>query len=95
MEIREFQKLIKDLYQEWDEKRGVDHSYMWLVEEVGELSEAIRKKDRESIKEELADVVAWSATIANLLDMDLEELLKKKYPGKCTYCDSNPCACAR
>ncbi|NJE04647.1 nucleotide pyrophosphohydrolase [Thermococcus sp. M36] len=93
MEIGEFQKLIHDIYFHKDSKRGVDKTFLWFVEEVGELSEAIRKNDRKAMEEEFADVLAWLASLANLLGIDIEEAAKKKYPGVCPYCGNNPCTC--
>ncbi len=94
MEIREFQKLMYDLYFENDSKRGVFGNFAWLVSEVGELARAIRSGDRDKIEEEFADVFAWLASLANVLGVDIEGAAMRKYPGKCPRCDSNPCRCA-
>jgi len=93
MEIREFQDMIRAIYFHKDSKRGVERTFLWFVEEVGELSEAVRKRDREAMEEEFADVLAWLASLANLLGIDLEEAAKKKYPGVCPYCGKKPCEC--
>ncbi len=93
MEIREFQNMIREIYFHKDSKRGVGKTFLWFIEEVGELSEAIRKGDREGMGEELADVLAWLLSLANLLGVDLEEAAKKKYPGVCPYCGKKPCEC--
>ena len=58
---------------------------LWLVEEVGELAEAIRREEPENIEEELADCFAWIGALANLYGVDLEEAFLKKYPGVCSY----------
>jgi NTP pyrophosphatase (non-canonical NTP hydrolase) len=69
------------------------------VEEIGELAKIIRKEDisryKNSASEELADIIAWSNSLANLLEIDIEEALLNKYPNKCSKCDSNPCQCAK
>ncbi|WP_457741606.1 MazG nucleotide pyrophosphohydrolase domain-containing protein [Thermococcus sp.] len=93
MDIHEFQEMIREIYFHKDSKRGVEKTFLWFVEEVGELSEAIRKGDREAMEEEFADVLAWLASLANLLGVDLEEATKKKYPGVCPYCGKKPCEC--
>jgi len=93
MSIRDFQNLIKDLYYEKDSKRGIDKTMLWIVEEVGELAEAVRKNDKKAIGEEMADVFAWLVSLANLFNIDLEEEVKKKYPGYCTKCGKKPCEC--
>jgi len=93
MSIRDFQNLIRDLYYERDSKRGIDKTMLWIVEEVGELAEAVRKNDRKAIGEEMADVFAWLVSLANLFNIDLEEEVKKKYPGYCIKCGKKPCEC--
>ncbi|HPN29793.1 MAG TPA: MazG nucleotide pyrophosphohydrolase domain-containing protein [bacterium] len=95
MEIREFQDKIKRLYFSRDSQRGRDATFLWLVEEMGELSKALRRNDSENIKEELADVVAWSASLANILNLDLETILYEKYKEKCFYCGESPCVCKK
>ncbi len=93
MRVKEFQGLIRDLYYERDSARGVEKNMLWLVEEIGELSQAMRKGDMDAMGEEMADIVAWVMSLANVYDFDMEELLAKKYPGHCSYCGSNPCSC--
>ncbi|MGQ9720680.1 MAG: MazG nucleotide pyrophosphohydrolase domain-containing protein [Candidatus Jordarchaeum sp.] len=93
MEIREFQQLMHDLYFENDKKRGRLGNFIWLVSEIGELARVLRDGNEEKIKEEVADVFAWLASLANVLNIDLEEVVKKKYPGKCPRCKNNPCKC--
>lgn len=97
MKISEFQNLMKELYIHQDSKRGIKSSFIWLVEEIGELAQLLRKKDydREKVSEELADVIAWSCSLANLCGIQLEDALNKKYPDKCAKCNSNPCECNR
>ena len=79
MELRELQAFIKEKYYEKDQERGVLKTFLWLVEEIGELSEALREGDIEAINEEIADVLAWTLSLANLLEIDLEESFKRKY----------------
>ena len=42
MTLREFQALIREMYHDKDAARGVEGTFMWLVEEVGELASALR-----------------------------------------------------
>jgi len=79
MEIRCVQQFMKLEFYERDRQRGLYATFTWLVEEVGELAEAILSGDRDRIEEEIADVVAWTLSIANLLDIDVEKALEKKY----------------
>lgn len=93
MEIREFQKQIKDIYYENDIKRGAEATFLWFSEEIGELAEAMRKGDKAAIGEEIADVFAWLISLANILDIDVEEEVRKKYPDFCPKCMKKPCDC--
>ncbi|HEY3361779.1 MAG TPA: MazG nucleotide pyrophosphohydrolase domain-containing protein [Methanosarcina sp.] len=93
MEISEFQKLMSQLYAHNDRKRGGKATMLWLVEEIGELAEAIRREEPENIEEELADCFAWMGALANLYGVNLEEAFLKKYPGMCPTCKQNPCIC--
>jgi NTP pyrophosphatase (non-canonical NTP hydrolase) len=91
--VREFQRLIKDLFYHNDSRRGRERTFLWLVEELGELSAAVMREDVENIKEEMADLIAWCSSLANLYDIDLEECLRMKYPGYCLVCEQAPCTC--
>lgn len=77
--LREVQKLMKSMFYERDSSRGVHATFTWLVEEIGELAEAILDNNKESIEEEIADVVAWTLSLANLLGVDVETAIRKKY----------------
>ncbi|MHA1264243.1 MAG: MazG nucleotide pyrophosphohydrolase domain-containing protein [Candidatus Helarchaeota archaeon] len=101
MHIREFQNLMKDLYFERDINRGLSKTFLWIIEEVGELAEALRtyqeqNQSKNKLKEiglEIADVIAWVASLANILKIDLESVLTEKYPYFCPKCHQNPCNC--
>lgn len=97
MRITEFQNLIKDLYFQKDYNRGIKATFIWLIEEIGELANIIKnpKINKEEASEELADIIAWINSIANLLNIDLEDALLKKYPNMCIKCKSNPCICGK
>lgn len=93
MEIREFQDSIRQIYFSRDAKRGADKTFLWFLEEVGELTRSYRRGEGENIGKEMADVMAWLASMANLLGVDLEQEISKKYPRTCSLCRSNPCIC--
>ncbi len=96
MTLPELQRLIRDLYGDKDGSRGVEGTFMWFMEEVGELSAALRGGETaEGLALEFADVLAWLATLANLAGVDLEEAVQRKYGKGCPGCGRQPCACAR
>ena len=74
-----FQKHIHELYEKTDRARGTPGTFLWFIEEVGELATALNGDDRENLKEEFADVLAWLCTLANINDIDLAAAVKDKY----------------
>ena len=93
MTLSQLQQLIRDIYDAKDRKRGVEGTFMWFMEEVGELSAALRSGSREELILEFADVLAWLATLANVVGVDLEEAMRTKYGDGCPGCGKSPCAC--
>jgi NTP pyrophosphatase (non-canonical NTP hydrolase) len=80
VEIREFQRLIEDLYLAKDRQRGLEGTYMWFQEEVGELTRALRRGHApKELAGEFADVFAWLVTLASMTGIDLEDAAKAKY----------------
>jgi NTP pyrophosphatase (non-canonical NTP hydrolase) len=77
MTIKEFQDLIRRRYYPTDSKRGTAGTFMWFVEEVGELASALGGTDPGNKEEEFADVLAWLCTLANINDVDLEKAIQK------------------
>lgn len=94
MQIREFQELIESIYYEKDADRGIDGTFRWFVEEVGELSRALRDDDPASLREEFADCLAWLSTLASLKGIDLTAAAREKYDGGCPRCRAIPCTCS-
>lgn len=84
MEISEFQRIISEKYEQRDRERGAPRTFLWFIEEVGELATALASDDHENRVEEFADVFAWLCTLANISDVDLEQACKK-YTGKGVY----------
>ncbi len=77
MEIHEFQRLIDNRYGQRDRQRGTPATFMWLIEEVGELATALHGDDFANKQEEFADVLAWLCTLANISGVDLEKAIQK------------------
>lgn len=92
MRIGEFQKRIEDIYLEKDSARGAPGTFAWFVEEVGELSRAIRLGEREGLEEEFSDVLAWLVSLASICGVDMEKAVGK-YASGCPKCGKTPCGC--
>ena len=93
MTLAELQRLIREMYFEKDVVRGVDGTFMWLMEEVGELAAALREGTRDEQAAEFADVLAWLTTIANVAGIDLAEAVREKYGSGCPGCGQFVCTC--
>jgi NTP pyrophosphatase (non-canonical NTP hydrolase) len=94
MHISEFQQMMRRLYFKRDSERGVEGTYNWLVDEVAELGEELKKgTDREAAEKEFADAIAWLASLANITGIDLERAAINKYNYKCPKCQQSPCQC--
>ena len=81
------------MYGAKDEARGDAATFLWLAEEFGELATALRSGSEEELAMEMADVLAWLVTLANIRGVDLEAAVMKKYGVACPGCGAVPCAC--
>lgn len=106
--LGEFQRLIHRMYYEKDQARGIAGTFMWFMEEVGELSSALREcgdpqsqskngedwqQRRHNLQQEFADVLAWLATMANVAQIDLNLAIEEKYGSGCPGCQAFLCQC--
>ncbi len=91
--FEEFQSLMRELYFSKDTFNGVEKTFLKLSEEIGELAEAILEESVDNIREEIADVIAWTVSIANLFGIDIDKAIYEKYPNVCPKCNYKPCKC--
>ena len=84
--VHGFQELIRERYSTTDAERGTPGTFMWFMEEVGELATALQDNapgksptdaQRGNLSEEFADVLAWLTTLANINGVDLTDALTK------------------
>jgi len=93
--LAEFQRRIDELYGAKDRARGLEGTFMWFTEEVGELSRALRRGiSGAPLEHEFADVLAWLCTLASIAGVDLEASALRKYGDGCPRCRAIPCRCA-
>ncbi len=93
MQLSEIQNLIRTMYSSKDAQRGVDGTFMWFMEEVGELAAALREGNKPELAKEFADVIAWLVTLANITDIDLSAAVREKYGEGCPGCGQMICTC--
>ncbi|HEY8669146.1 MAG TPA: MazG nucleotide pyrophosphohydrolase domain-containing protein [Tepidisphaeraceae bacterium] len=77
--LADFQKHIAGRYEKVDRERGTPKTFLWFIEEIGELATALNGADRANLQEEFADVIAWLCTLANINDVDLAQAVINKY----------------
>ncbi|MFH1623839.1 MAG: MazG nucleotide pyrophosphohydrolase domain-containing protein [Pseudomonadota bacterium] len=92
MELEFFQECIKKTYFEKDSHRGIQGTFLWFMEEIGELARSIRKGNQKEKEEEFADVFAWLVSLANLCNINLDQASRKYVPG-CPKCEARRCVC--
>jgi NTP pyrophosphatase (non-canonical NTP hydrolase) len=92
VDLRGLQRLIETMYSAKDRKRGSAGTFIWLMEEVGELAAAVGEGTHEEKEGEFADVLAWLATLANVEGVDLEKAMAK-YAHGCPGCGQMICRC--
>ena len=93
MTLNQVQDLIRTMYGAKDGARGIEGTFMWFMEEVGELSAALRGGTQEEQVLEFADVLAWLVTLANIANVDLDAAMAAKYGAGCPGCRHSPCVC--
>jgi NTP pyrophosphatase (non-canonical NTP hydrolase) len=92
VDLGELQRVMASTYGARDRARGRAATVAWLAEEIGELAQAVRKGTADQQLEEFGDVLAWVASLANQLDLDLNEAVAR-YARGCPKCGGNPCVC--
>jgi NTP pyrophosphatase (non-canonical NTP hydrolase) len=90
--LNAFQDQIRATYFDRDSARGVPATVAWIAEEVGELAQAVRKGTADDQEQELGDVLAWLAALANQLGLSFERAALR-YATGCPRCGARPCAC--
>jgi NTP pyrophosphatase (non-canonical NTP hydrolase) len=92
MDLAAFQQVIEQTYGARDRTRGVPSTVAWLAEEIGELAQAVRKGTPAQQEHEFADVIAWVASLANQMGIDLATA-EQRYAAGCPRCATSPCTC--
>lgn len=94
MHLRELQDQIARTYIDRDRRRGLERTFMWFVEEVGELARELKsdERDQAALRHELSDCLAWLMSVANLAEVDIEAAAGRFADG-CPKCGASPCRC--
>ncbi len=92
LSLAQLQARIEATFGERDRARGVDGTFRWWVEEVGEVAKALRRRDPAELEHELGDALAWLVSVANAVGVDLERAVARFADG-CPRCHHSPCTC--
>jgi NTP pyrophosphatase (non-canonical NTP hydrolase) len=92
VELADLQARIEATFGARDRARGVDGTFRWWVEEVGEVAKALRSGDPVELQHELGDALAWLVSVANVAGVDLEQAIARFADG-CPRCHQTPCTC--
>src|SRR4030066_703517 len=93
LHVREFQEMMRRIYFHRDSERGTTGTSNCLAEEVEELGVALKEQDQKALMNEFADVLAWLASLANVVGIDLERAATSKYNSRGPKCCKSPCGC--
>jgi len=92
LDLGTLQQAIARTFGARDRARGMDGTFRRLVEEIGEVANALRRGDRRALALELSDVLAWTVSVAVLGGVDLARVARR-YGAGCPRCGTSPCRC--
>lgn len=92
--LSDFQHLVDLLYSLPDDRQ---YSLSDLLVQQQRFTmralKGVRQADKSKITLNLLIASSWLASIANRLHIDLDIEVWQRFPGVCSYCSSQPCAC--
>lgn len=92
--LEDHRALHERLYGRQNERIFLIQTAAHLVEEMGEVSVALRHNERLDFKNEMADVGSWIFAIATRLGfVPFDDFIWEVYPFECPACHQEKCAC--
>lgn len=92
--LGDFQELIRKIYSLPDDRLySLEDLLVQQQRFTMRALKGIRKKDPEKVKINSLIAFSWLMAIANRLHVDLESEVWERFPGACSYCGQQPCAC--
>lgn len=66
-----------------------------ISQDLGDLAEAITDNNDTNLEKKIGSIFAWTLSLANEFDGNIEEMIYNKFPGYCPYCCRTiNCECA-
>ena len=90
--LQQWQRFISKLYQEENTRLTPMNALLAMMKDVGDLAMLNRKREgQDQITSKLAAILAWTLTIAQLLQLDLTSVVYEKYDDHCPVCGQSIC----
>jgi NTP pyrophosphatase (non-canonical NTP hydrolase) len=93
--FNELQKRVDYIYKDHDIKcdYGPDTMLAKLMGNVITLTHVLRKtpNELETINRSLTNVFIWTTSVANIADINMQEIIKEKFGEGCPHCKQMPC----
>lgn len=91
--LAEWQQSLANIYGRVNKITMLIQVWLHVSEEVGEICAAYRLKLNHNLEEEIADAAAWILSTATKLNVNLQDMILKQYPGRCDVCGQERCQC--
>lgn len=105
--LDDWQAAFHSLYGHIDDRRSFDSVWRHAMVNASKFSSDIRKNNFGLAFTHLAHILCWTLSFAEhcrrskefgqngpfSTDLKLSDIVWEKYPGRCPYCDTNPCSC--
>jgi len=92
--LRDYQEFIELVYGESNDRNYSSWDMLSQVQRfIMRGLKGIRKKDPQKIEANLMIAMSWFASLASQLHINIEEEVRKRFPGACSYCGCCPCNC--
>ena len=89
--------MFRDIYGPANKVQSRSAVGFHLMEEIGEMADALLKPDSAEVGNALADVIAWLMAIYTAAERELgpsmSEAVWASFPYKCRHCKKNACQC--
>jgi NTP pyrophosphatase (non-canonical NTP hydrolase) len=90
--LRDWQTFISKVYQEENARLSPMNALVAMMKDVGDLAMIHRMREPQSeVTLKLAAILAWTLTIAQLLQLDLSVVVNEKYDDHCPECGREIC----
>ncbi len=92
--LDEWQRHLDRIYGARNRTRTSSEAWYRMLEEIGEVVEAARPPDLSAIETTLPDLFVWLATLADIENLSLSDVVGERFAYGCPYCGAiENCSC--